>query len=41
MCCCGPCPSLVKTLMINFLSRPAGPAVECFELVHCGGGIGI
>ena len=27
--------------MINFWGRPAGPAVECFELVHCVGVIDI
>ena len=28
----------IRQLMINFWCRPAGPAVECFELVHCVGG---
>ena len=30
---------LVKTahIMINLWCSPAGPAVECFELVHCVG----
>ena len=27
----------IRQLMINFWCRPAGPAVECFELVHCVG----
>ena len=28
-----------RQVMINFWCRPAGPAVECFELVHCVGQI--
>ena len=27
----------IRQLMINLWGRPAGPAVECFELVHCVG----
>ena len=27
----------IRQLMINLLCRPAGPALECFELVHCVG----
>ena len=27
----------IRQLIINFWCRPAGPAVECFELVHCVG----